>query len=63
MKNVGSADKVIRLVVGIAIVAWGVYAQSWWGVVGLVPIGTALMGVCPAYIPLGISTCKTAKKE
>ncbi|MBI2417850.1 MAG: DUF2892 domain-containing protein [Ignavibacteriales bacterium] len=63
MKNVGSADKVIRLVVGIAIVAWGVYAQNWWGVVGLLPIGTALVGVCPAYIPFGLSTCKTEKKN
>ncbi len=53
------ADKVVRLVVGAAIIATGVYFQSWWGAIGAVPILTALMGRCPPYALLGINTCAT----
>ena len=53
------ADKVVRLVVGAAIIAAGVYFQSWWGAIGAVPILTALMGRCPPYALLGINTCAT----
>lgn len=58
-KNMGSADKTVRLILGIGIIALGLYFQSWWGLVGLVPLATSFMGVCPAYLPFGISTCKT----
>ncbi len=61
-KNVGSADKIIRYVLGMAVIAAGIYYQSWWGLIGLVPIITATVGVCPAYFPLGVSTCETKKK-
>lgn len=56
--NVGSTDKIIRLILGAAIIGAGVYYQNWLGAIGLVPIGTALLGWCPAYLPFGISTCK-----
>jgi Inner membrane protein YgaP-like, transmembrane domain len=58
MKNVGSTDKIIRIVLGVAIGAWGIWAQNWWGLIGLVPLGTALMGWCPAYFPFKINTAK-----
>ncbi len=61
-KNVGSTDRILRSVLGVAIIAAGVYFKSWWGVIGIVPIVTATLGVCPAYHPLGINTCKTEKK-
>ena len=61
-KNVGSADKIFRYVVGVGIIAAGIYFKSWWGVIGIVPIVTATLGVCPAYLPFGISTCETEKK-
>ena len=57
-KNVGNGDRVLRVVVGVAIVAAGVYFKSWWGAVGLVPLLTAALGWCPAYLPFGISTCR-----
>ncbi len=59
--NVGSADKTIRIVVGIAMIAAGVMYQNWWGAVGLVPLATALMGWCPPYSLLGINTCSLKK--
>lgn len=57
--NVGGLDKKIRIAAGLIIIAVGVYFQSWWGAVGIIPIATALINWCPAYIPLKISTCKT----
>lgn len=56
--NMGKPDKVIRLILGAGIIAAGVYFQSWWGVIGVIPILTALINWCPLYVPLGISTCK-----
>lgn len=55
--NVGTVDRVVRLLVGIAVVGVGAYYQSWWALVGLVPLGTGLVGFCPAYCPLGLTTC------
>jgi len=60
LKNIGSADRVVRVVVGLAIIAAGFYFKSWWGAVGVVPLLTAAIGWCPAYLPFGITTC--AKK-
>lgn len=62
-KNVGGADKVLRIIVGLVIIGLGINFQSWWGLIGLVPLFTALSGRCPAYLPLGISTCKTKEPE
>ena len=56
-QNVGTADRIIRVILGLAIIAWGVVTQNWWGVVGVVPLATAAIGWCPAYLPFGIRTC------
>ncbi len=55
-KNVGQIDKIIRIVIGVAVIAVGVINQSWWGAVGLVPLLTAFIGFCPLYTVLKIST-------
>ena len=57
-QNVGSTDRLIRIGLAIVIAALGVYFQSLLGLIALVPLGTALIGWCPAYVPLGIRTCK-----
>lgn len=59
MKNVGGADRVVRIVVGVAIIAAGVAFKSWWGAVGVVPLLTGALGWCPAYLPFGVNTCRT----
>lgn len=56
--NVGGTDRVIRVVVGIVLLAMGVYFKSWWGVIGIVPLLTATINWCPAYVPFGISSCR-----
>ncbi len=58
-KNIGKTDKTIRIIVGLAIIAIGLYFQSWWGAIGLVPLGTALINWCPPYALFGINTGKT----
>ncbi len=57
-QNVGGVDRVIRIIAGIAIIAAGVYYQSWWGAIGAVPLLTAIIGWCPPYSLLGLSTAK-----
>jgi len=61
-KNVGNVDRVLRLILGLVIIALGFINQSWWGLVGIIPLFTAAFGWCPAYLPFGISTCKTDTK-
>jgi len=56
IKNVGKIDKILRIVVGLAIIAYGVIEQSWLGAIGIIPLGTAISGWCPLYYPLGINT-------
>jgi hypothetical protein len=60
--NVGKTDRIIRLVAGVVIIIIGLYFQSWWGIIGIIPLLTAALGWCPLYIPLGISTCSDKKK-
>lgn len=57
--NVGGLDRILRLIAGLAIIGAGVYFKSWLGLIGLVPILTALFRFCPAYVPFGLSSCKT----
>jgi len=62
-QNVGSADKIVRWLLGLIIIACGIYFKSWWGIIGILLILTALIGFCPAYLPFGISTRKGKNKE
>ncbi|MEO1198735.1 MAG: DUF2892 domain-containing protein [Pseudomonadota bacterium] len=62
-KNVGTIDKVLRVVAGIALLAFAFFgpadmAWKWLGLIGIVPLATAFMGSCPAYSILGVRTSK-----
>jgi hypothetical protein len=57
-QNVGGIDRILRILAGLAIIAWGVYAHNWLGAIGLVPLVTGLFSWCPVYLPLGLSTRK-----
>ena len=59
MKNVGGIDRIIRIVVGLVVIGWGVYAQNWLGAIGIVPLLTGFIRWCPAYLPFGFKTCHT----
>lgn len=55
--NVGNTDRIVRLLIGLAIVAAGLYFQSWLILVAIIPFATALIGWCPLYSLFGLSTC------
>lgn len=56
--NVGKTDRMARIIVGLAIILWGVATHNVWGAIGLVPLLTGIIRWCPAYIPLRINTDK-----
>ncbi len=58
MKNEGTLDRILRVVVGLAMLSLVVVGpQSLWGLVGLVPLITGLVGFCPLYRVVGLNTC------
>jgi len=58
-RDVGTADRSIRVVVGVFLLFQALVNGYWWGYIGIVPIATGLLGWCPLYSLLGISTvCK-----
>lgn len=59
--NVGKVDKVIRLLLAIALSSLFFLLpgqQKWLGLLGLVPLLTGAINWCPIYAILGIDTCK-----
>lgn len=56
--NVGSIDRILRLVAGIGIAIVGVITESYWGLIGVVLMATAIFRLCPIYLLLGINTSK-----
>jgi hypothetical protein len=58
-QNVGTTDRIIRIIAGLAIGGLGIYFKSWWGILGIIPLFTAAIAWCPLYFPFGISSrCK-----
>ncbi|APR04875.1 DUF2892 domain-containing protein [Thauera chlorobenzoica] len=60
--NVGGIDKIVRIVIGIALIAWALFGGPVWAWIGVLPLATGLMGWCPAYGLFGMSTCPLQKK-
>jgi hypothetical protein len=55
--NIGTVDRVLRIIVGLGLLSIiFVGPQTLWGLIGLVPLVTGLVGFCPAYRLLGICT-------
>ena len=62
-RNVGTIDRIIRIVLGIALIAGTLTGYiGWWGWIGVVPLATGLMSSCLLYSLLGINTCPVDKK-
>ncbi len=56
--NVGGIDRIIRIVAGLALIAWALLGGPVWAWIGVVALATGLMNFCPAWSLLGINTCK-----
>jgi hypothetical protein len=57
-RNEGAIDRLLRVVVGLILIALVfVGPRTAWGWIGVVPLLTGLVGMCPIYSLLGINTC------
>lgn len=63
MANVGGVDRVLRIVLGAALVIAAVTGYlGVWAWIGVVPLATGLFRFCPAYKLIGLSTCPVSRK-
>ena len=69
MSNVGSIDRVVRIVVGLVFIAYAIplgfhqTGWNWTGWIGVVPIVTAIFAYCPVYALFGMSTCPAKQQS
>lgn len=62
-RNEGTIDRAARVILGLILLSLTVVGpQTLWGLVGLIPLATGLMGYCPLYQVLGFNTCPLEKK-
>lgn len=63
--NVGTTDRVLRVVLGLVLLlAFFLYPEAgwrWFTLIGVIPLVTGLVGSCPVYSLLGVSTCPMKK--
>ncbi|POB14094.1 MULTISPECIES: DUF2892 domain-containing protein [Pseudomonadati] len=60
--NEGNADRVIRVIAGLVLISLVfVGPKTYWGLIGLIPLITGAVGICPGYSMLGFSTRKSKK--
>lgn len=58
VRNIGTLDRILRVVVGLGLIGAAVAGPADpWGYIGIVPLVTAVVGWCPAYRLIGLSTC------
>ena len=57
-KNIGNMDRLIRIILGLALIIWGVITMNYLGAIGLILVATALAQRCPAYKVIGVKTNK-----
>jgi hypothetical protein len=63
--NLGDFDRIARIVLGLGLLSLLMFASGGWkwlGLIGIVPLLTALAGWCPAYSLLGVKSCPTEEK-
>ena len=54
--NVGRTDKVLRIALGLALIAWALLGGPAWAWIGVVPLATGLFNFCPVYALLGFNS-------
>lgn len=61
-QNEGNLDRVLRIIVGLGLLSLVFFGpQTMWGLIGVIPLSTGLIGFCPLYRLLGINTCPINK--
>jgi hypothetical protein len=57
-QNVGSIDRTLRIVIGLVLLSLiFIGPRTWWGLVGVIPLATAMLKTCPLHTLLGVNTC------
>lgn len=60
--NVGGIDRIVRLSAGVLLVGLALAGVGTpWTWIGILPLATGVVGICPAYLPFGLSTCPAKK--
>jgi hypothetical protein len=60
--NEGTIDRAVRIIAGLALIALAYTGTiGAWGYIGVVPLLTGIIGICPAYSILGLNTCPMKK--
>ncbi len=57
-KNVGSIDRILRIVIGALLIVGALMGYGWWMWIGVVPLLTGLFSTCPLYSIIGMNTCQ-----
>ncbi|GHG88552.1 YgaP family membrane protein [Pseudodonghicola xiamenensis] len=61
-RNEGTLDRAIRIIVGLILLALVfVGPKTMWGLIGLIPLLTGVLGYCPLYQIFGLNTCPMKK--
>jgi hypothetical protein len=62
--NEGTVDRLLRIVIGLGVLSLIVVGpKTLWGLVGLVPLATGIVGSCPLYSMIGVNTCSLKKRK
>ncbi|EDZ48229.1 conserved hypothetical protein [Rhodobacterales bacterium Y4I] len=62
-RNEGTLDRALRVILGLILLSLVfIGPQTLWGLIGLVPLATGVMGYCPVYQILGLNTCPLKKQ-
>ena len=62
--NVGTIDRVLRIVAGLVLIALAATGTvGWWGWLGVIPLATGLFSFCPLYTLLGFNSCPVRSKS
>ena len=58
-KNVGNVDRIIRIIIGVAILSLTIVGpKTMWGILGIIPLLTAAFSFCPLYAIFNVKTCQ-----
>lgn len=64
--NIGDTERVIRVIIGLALLSLLFILEgnaSYWGLVGLIPLATAGIRWCPLWVLFGINTCAAEQRS
>lgn len=61
--NEGTLDRTLRVIAGLVLIALAATGKiGAWGYIGVVPLLTGAVGICPLYALMGINSCPASKR-